>query len=279
MVFVGTGRVVWAILGGMAMAITFLGTGTSQGIPLIGCDCAVCGSDDPRDRRTRTSALVSIDGRNVLIDASPELRLQCLANDVRRLDAVLVTHTHADHICGLDDVRRFNQMQAGPLDLYVGAAHLASLEKVFGYARADRAAHNVDLPQLVFHEVDSTFELFGERVEALVLPHGRFTVLGYRLGPLGYCTDLSRMPEEALARLRGVEVMVLGALRPDPHPAHLSLDEAVGVARQIGASRTYFVHMSHHVGHAAYDGQLPEGMQLAYDGLRVQIQADSVLGG
>ena len=255
----------------MAMEITFLGTGTSQGVPLIGCDCAVCRSDDPRDQRTRTSALVTMDGRNVLIDASPELRLQCLANDVRRLDAVLVTHTHADHICGLDDVRRFNQMQAAPLDLYVGALHLPSLEKVFGYARADRAAHNVDLPQLVFHEIDSAFELFGQRAEAMVLPHGRSSVLGYRLGPLGYCTDLSTMPDEALARLAGVEVMVLGALRSKPHPAHLSLAAAVELADRIGASRTYFVHMSHHIGHADQEGRLPAGMHLAYDGLRVEV--------
>jgi len=255
----------------MTIELTFLGTGTSQGVPMIACDCAVCRSHDPRDRRSRTSCLLSLDGHNVLIDATPELRLQCLANDVRALEAVLITHTHADHIFGLDDVRRFNQISGRPIDIYAAEEHITLLEKVFGYARADLAGGNPDLPQMVFHRIDGEFSLFGQRIIPLPLPHGRGRAMGYRLGSLAYCTDLSTMPEEVIEQLAGLDVLVLGALRPRPHPTHLSFEQAVRLARRIGARHTYFVHMSHDVGHSDYEQQLGPGIALAHDGLTVTI--------
>ena len=213
-----------------ALELLFLGTGTSHGIPMIGCDCAVCHSEDPRDRRTRTSVLLSWEGKNVLIDATPELRIQCLANDVRRLDAVLITHSHADHVFGLDDMRRFTQMQGTPLGIYAGSAHIEALERVFGYARADRSNENPDLPHLVFHCIEGCFELLGREVRPLLFRHGAGTSVGYRIGPVAYCTDVSDIKEAMLEELRGLEVLVLGALRWKTHPAHLSIDEAIRIS-------------------------------------------------
>jgi len=256
----------------MGIEITFLGTGTSQGIPIIGCDCAVCRSDDPRDQRSRTSILVSLDGHNVLIDATPELRLQCLQNDVRRLDAILITHTHADHIFGLDDVRRFNQIQGEPINLYATPLHLAALEKVFGYAQADRAGKNPDLPRLIFNAIDmeiGRFSLWGCDIIPLLLPHGRALSTGFRMGPLAYCTDLSAMPDDTLRKLAGVELLVLSALRHKPHPAHLSLAQAQELAQRIGAKQTFLVHLAHQVSHRQQEKLMPADIRLAYDGLKV----------
>ncbi len=255
----------------MGMELTFLGTGTSQGVPIIGCDCVVCRSTDPRDRRTRTSAVISLDGHNVLIDATPELRIQCLQNDVRRLDAILITHTHADHIFGLDDVRRFNQLQDQVLDLYADADHLRFLERVFGYTQAARNGHNKDLPRFHFRAVNGAFELFGHTVIPLRLPHGRDEVLGFRIGPMAYCTDVSEMPGQVVEQLRGVDILVLGALQPKPHPKHLSIDQAIEAARAIGAGQSWFVHMCHHVSHQEQEKELPDGIHLAYDGLKLTL--------
>lgn len=257
----------------MTIEITFLGTGTSQGIPLIACDCPVCRSDDPRDRRTRTSAVVTLDGFNILIDASPELRIQCLENDIRRIDACLITHTHADHIFGLDDLRRFNQMQGAPIPVYTSIHHRRRLDKIFSYAQADKVANNPDLPQLIFHtlEPDSTIFLFGYKVQTFCLPHGNDLVLGYRFGPLAYCTDVSGIPDDAIDRLQGLDTLVLGALRPKPHPKHLSIEQAVDLALRIGARQTWFVHMSHQVNHHNQDKLLPDSIHLAYDGLKVTL--------
>jgi len=253
--------------------ITFLGTGTSQGIPVIACDCAVCHSNDARDRRRRTSALVRVNGASILIDAAPELRLQCLDNDVRRVDAVLVTHTHADHIFGLDDLRRFCQLTGKAIEVYAIGRHIEALEKVFGYARADRAGHNHDLPQFIFRTVTGPFELLGCAIQPLQFPHGRGISTGYRLGKLAYCTDISDVPDEAFVQLDGVHTLILGTLRSKPHPAHLSIGRAIEVARRVGAARTWLIHMSHHVSHADEDKLLPKDIRFAYDGLKVTCPA------
>jgi len=254
------------------MEVTFLGTGTSQGIPIIACDCPVCRSDDPRDRRTRTSILVTVNDRHILIDCTPELRLQCLACGVRRVDAVLVTHTHADHVLGMDDLRRFNQVYGMPIEVYALPDHIVWLREVFGYAEPTRAGDNPDLPKLIFRPIDGTFNLFGLAVQAYPVPHGQAQSTVYRLGPLAYCTDISAMPDVVLEALTGIDTLVLGALRPEPHPAHLSLEQALELARRIGARQTWFVHMGHQVSHAAYQAVLPPGVALAYDGLKVSVR-------
>ena len=253
------------------MELTFLGTGTSQGIPIIACDCEVCLSRDPRNRRTRTSALVSLDGHNVLIDATPELRLQCLENNIQKLETVLITHSHADHIFGLDDIRRFNQILGRAIDVYADRENLAVLKTVFGYAQAKRTQGNPDLPQLIFKPIDGAFSLFGHKVTPLPLRHGLSKTLGYRIGPLAYCTDVSDMPDEIIKQLSGLDLLVLGALRYKPHPAHLSVDQAVNLARRIGAKQNYFVHMSHHINHAPCEAKLPLNIKLAYDGLKISL--------
>jgi phosphoribosyl 1,2-cyclic phosphate phosphodiesterase len=257
----------------MAIELTFLGTGTSHGVPIIGCDCEVCRSTDRRDKRMRTSAVVSLDGHNVLIDTAPELRMQCLQNDIRRMEACLITHTHADHIFGMDDLRRFNQIQGNSIDLYASAEHLVTLNKVFGYALAERAGDNPDVPHLIFNTIvpGDSFSLFGHEVKPLLLPHGHENVTGYRIGRLAYCTDISGMPEAAAEELADLNVLVLGALRPKPHPKHLSIDQAIEVAERIGAKRTYFVHVTHQVSHRECEKYLPNNIELAYDTLRIVV--------
>ena len=255
----------------MTIEITFLGTGTSQGIPMIACDCTVCRSDDPHDNRTRTSALLTWNGHNILIDATPELRVQCLANDVQRVDAVLITHTHADHIFGLDDIRRFNQSQRQPIPIYAHPDHLSQLEDIFGYARADRAAGNLNLPQFLFRPITGPFELFGRQITPRQLPHGPSLSLGFRIGPLAYCTDLSAMTDDTIAQLQDLDLLVLGALRPRPHPTHLSFDQAIELVARIAPRHTRFVHLTHDVSHAATQPTLPPDIQLAHDRLRITL--------
>ncbi len=247
--------------------ITFLGTGTSHGVPMIGCDCSVCTSDDPRDKRTRPSIVVDFDGPIFLVDTGPELRLQCVANRITTVDAVLLTHAHADHVAGLDDLRRFNWLRGAALDCYGTAATLDTVRRMFAYVFEDDPDYPSYKPALKLHTIgDQPFELFGRTVIPLPLRHGPLPVLGFRFGNVAYCTDCNLIPDETLERMQDLDVLILDALRRRPHPTHFNLEEAVAAAGRVGARRTLFTHIAHELKHAETNEKLPAGMALAYDG-------------
>jgi len=250
--------------------LLFLGTGTSAGVPMIGCHCDVCRSPDPHDKRTRPSVVISYNGCRVLVDAAPELRLQCVASGVDRIDAVVITHAHADHIMGLDDVRRFNSIKGGPLDLWADGFTHEILEKCFGYAfREPSSESKLFRPHLNRRYIEGPFEIAGVRWTPVPLMHGEMRVLGFRVGRLAYCTDVSRIPEDSFPLLEGVELLVLDALQHKKHATHFNVEEAIEAARRVGARQTYFTHIAHGLAHELTNHSLPEGMRLAYDGQRV----------
>jgi phosphoribosyl 1,2-cyclic phosphate phosphodiesterase len=253
--------------------ITFLGTGTSHGVPMIGCDCATCRSSDPRDARLRPSLYVEADGGEaLLVDAGPDLRQQALRAGIRRIDAVIFTHGHADHILGIDELRRFNALQQGAMPCYGDAATLYDVERMFAYVFDPRTPKGGGLPDLELVRIVGPFPVGRQPIVPVPIFHGRRPILGLRIGRFAYLTDCSRIPDESWALLEGLEVVVLDALRERPHPTHFTIDEAVDAARRIGAARTYFTHMCHDLGHAATNARLPPGMELSYDGLVVELR-------
>ena len=267
-----------------AFRVTVLGSGTSHGVPSIGCDCAVCRSTDPRDRRTRPSILIELQSRaatpfaasvrSILVDTSTDLREQALANDIRRVDAILFTHSHADHVFGLDDVRRYNQIQRGAIACYADADTAASLRHIFSYVFNPPAQIGGGIPQLTLFTIAGPLSLGGVEVVPVPLFHGRLPVLGFRIGAFAYLTDCNRIPEDSwrlLTENGGVRTVILDALRHRPHSTHFSVGEAVDVVTRLGATRAYFTHICHDLGHAATCAQLPAGMELAYDGLVLEI--------
>lgn len=257
------------------MRLTLLGTGTSMGVPQIGCECAVCRSDDPRDRRFRSAALVETESATVLIDSPPELRLQVLRAGVRRLDAVLYTHEHADHINGIDDLRSFCLLQGRSIPLYGPEPTMTHLRSSFRYIFDDTVVPmpGTSKPRLTLHPLAPgvAAPIAGLSVLPVAVEHGACTVFGYRIGALGYITDAKRVDPDTVARLRGVRVLVLNALWWRQHPTHLSIDEAVAAARAIGADRTFLTHLTHETGHAQLLAALPPDVLPGYDGLTVEI--------
>jgi phosphoribosyl 1,2-cyclic phosphate phosphodiesterase len=254
--------------------LVLLGTGTSVGVPSIGCPCAVCTSADPRDSRTRCAALVGLPQGNLLIDTPPDLRQQLLRDRIGLIHAVLFTHEHADHIFGLDDLRLFPFYLGHPVPLYCEALVEERIRRSFDYAFADlEPTHLGATPQLTFERIGLVpFELLGARITPLRLRHGpRFDVLGFRIGNVAYCTDTNGIPPESLELLQGLDCLVLDALRHRPHVTHFSLDEAIEVARQLRPKRTIFTHISHDLGHAQTNARLPDGMELGYDGQRIPL--------
>jgi phosphoribosyl 1,2-cyclic phosphate phosphodiesterase len=253
------------------LTLTFLGTGTSNGIPIIGCDCDVCRSPDPRDKRGRTSAVVrdALDDRVYLIDTATELRLQAIATGLDRLDAVLFTHAHADHTGGFDDLRRFNELQRRHLPVYANPEAAEMLRERFAYAFVDAFSFYGGKPDLHLHEVTGPFAPYGREIVPIPVLHGRLPVLGFRFGALAYVTDAKAIPEASLELLRDLDVLVLNALRLRPHPTHLSLPEAIEVVREVRPRRAYLVHLSHELGHGQARELLPDGIEVAYDGLTV----------
>jgi len=245
--------------------ITILGSGTSTGIPVIGCNCPVCTSADPRNRRTRCSALLQYGVHNILIDTSPDLRLQALREDIRHIDAVLYTHSHADHMHGIDDLRSFSLHSGKPIPVYGSTRTLKRVRENFSYIFDDMDQPGF-IPQLTLFPVEISFELFELQIIPIPLLHGQMQVLGYRCGPLAYLTDCSAIPDSSLELLEDLELLVLDGLRFKPHKTHFNIDQAVQMAQTIGARQTWLTHLSHDVDHPRHEPQLPEGIYLAYDG-------------
>jgi len=245
-----------------------LGTGTSQGVPVIGCRCAVCTSPDPRDKRLRTAALVTVGNKNIAIDCGPDFRQQMLRTNVTSLEAILLTHEHNDHIIGLDDVRPFNFMQRRSMPIYTSLQVQKELHQRFAYA-FDRNPYP-GAPSFQLHTIDknNAFEISGIPIIPIEVLHGDLPILGFRIGDFTYLTDVKTIDNIELQKIRGTKVLVLNALHYSPHRTHINLEEALELAAIIGAQQTYFTHMSHHIGlYADVTPKLPKGVFLAYDGL------------
>jgi phosphoribosyl 1,2-cyclic phosphate phosphodiesterase len=256
------------------MRVTFLGTGTSTGVPVVGCRCRVCTSSDPRNQRLRQSVAVESGGKHFLIDTTPDLRLQLLRHPIPRLDFILFTHSHADHLMGLDDVRPFNFRQREPLQAFASPMTAKAVRRAFSYIWDRDSQIGGGKPQLELHEVTEAFTHEGVEIVPIPVLHGDWTILGFRVGPFAYITDTNGVPPSSIELLRGVEVLALDGLRvAPPHPTHFTIDEAVACAQKIGARMTYLIHLTHDVDHAEVDARLPEGVRLAWDGLELTLSA------
>jgi phosphoribosyl 1,2-cyclic phosphate phosphodiesterase len=254
------------------MIVTFLGTGTSTGVPVVGCPCRVCASDDPRDKRLRQSVKIESNGKYFLIDTTPDLRLQLLRDPIPRLDFILYTHSHSDHLMGLDDIRPFNFRQRETVHAFASPSTAKAVRRAFAYIW-DGSQVGGGKPQLELHEIDGPFTHDGIEIIPLPVQHGDWTILGFRVGPFAYITDTNGIPDDTMRLLEGVESVALDALRPGPrHPTHFIIDEAVAAAQKIGAKETWLIHLAHEVAHAEAESRLPNGVRLAYDGLRLEFE-------
>ena len=258
----------------MQARVIVLGSGTSHGVPMIGCTCAVCHSTDPRDRRTRPSIYLDVDdGPAILVDTSTDLRHQALAHGLSRVDAILYTHSHADHIMGLDDVRRFNVMQQGSIPAFADERTVTDLRRAFSYVFTPPGEKGGGIPQLSLTTITGPFNVGTIGVQPVPIFHGSRPILGFRFGSFAYLTDCNRLSDEAWALLGDLDVLVLDALRHRPHPTHFTVAEALDVVERISPRQTYFTHICHDLPHEVTNASLPKGVELAYDGLRFAITA------
>jgi phosphoribosyl 1,2-cyclic phosphate phosphodiesterase len=254
------------------MRVTFLGTGTSTGVPVIGCRCRVCTSAHPYNQRLRQSVLLEVNGKYGLIDTTPDLRLQLLRRPIPRLDFILFTHSHSDHLMGLDDIRPFNFRQRETLHAYANTNTAKAIRRAFSYIWDHSTQIGGGKPQLELHEIVEPFTHDGIEIIPLPVTHGEWTILGFRIGTFAYITDTNGIPAETMRLLEGVEVLALDGLRPAPvHPTHFTIAEAIAVSQEIGARETWLIHLAHEVDHEEVAATLPAGVKLAYDGLVLDV--------
>ncbi len=259
------------------MKITVLGSGTSQGIPIVGCKCPACTSNDPKDKRLRVSVYIETDAGNkkplrLLIDTSPDFRQQMLVNNITDIDAVLYTHYHIDHIMGLDDIRQINQLNKKLVELYANKETALRLKQTFSYVFDEKTYKGGGIPQVNMYEINTEpFDILGVKIIPIEYLHGPTIVYGYRIGNFAYITDCNFIPVSEYVKLQGLDVLIIDALRYRKHETHYSIDEAIEVSKRIDAKQTYFTHMTHDVVHADTSKILPAGIELAYDGLIVEI--------
>jgi len=257
---------------GSSLTITVLGSGTSVGVPSIGCHCEVCTSNDPRDKRLRPSVFIRYRGRGVLIDTTPDLRQQALRFGIERVDAILYTHAHADHILGLDDVRPFNFYQQAPIPIYATPETLNTIRRCFTYVFDGRRSQS-SRPRIEAHQIgEEPVELFGLEFLPVRLQHGEGTCYGFRFGKAAYLTDHSEIPEESKAKLRGLDVLFLDALRRRPHPTHSTVEQSLRYVEELQPKRAIFTHLCHDLGHAKTEAALPAHVRLAYDGMVIPVE-------
>ena len=252
------------------MKITFLGCGTSTGVPVIGCSCSVCLSNNPRNKRFRASILISNHDKNILVDTTTDLRLQSLTHSIKQINAVLFTHPHADHLHGIDELRSFNHLQREPIPCYGNKETIQRVKQIFNYIFVD---YNGDgwKPNLATNIISKPFKLFDLTVEPVEVDHGEMKVLGFRIGAMTYITDCNRIPEDEKNKLQGLELLILDALRDKPHPTHFNLTEALGIVEELKPKRAVFTHLSHNLEYEETNAALPSGVELAYDGLEIEV--------
>ncbi len=256
-----------------SFTFTFLGSGTSTGIPMLACDCETCTSSDPRDQRYRSSALISWAGKNIVIDTTPEFRLQMLRAKARTLDAVLLTHSHADHINGLDDLRQFTFGSSRRIPVYGNPETMDWIRQHYNYIWEPRQVGG-GLPKITLNPVHSPFECAGLTVTPIPVLHGIITIYGYRIGNLAYISDVSAIPEDSMEQLRGIDILVLDAVRYRRHATHFHLEAAIQAAQAIGPKQTVFTHLNHDFRHRRLVDELPDGMTAAYDGMQLEGRLD-----
>ena len=255
----------------MEARLTVLGSGTSMGVPTIGCQCAVCQSPDPRDRRTRPSIMLEYSGKVVLVDTTPDFREQAIREKIRRLDAVVYTHAHADHILGLDDVRPLSFLQPGRIPLYAKADAAALIHRTFRYI-FDADYKFGGLAQVELHNIDGPLDLFGARFESVKVLHGEAEILGFRFGSAAYLTDHSEIPQESFEKLRDLDILFLDALRHKPHPTHSTVDNSLRIVERVQPKRAFFTHICHDLQHEATNAALPANVRLSYDGMKLDFE-------
>jgi len=253
------------------MQLTMLGVGSSAGTPVVGCNCDACRSGNPRNKRTRCSSLITLDtGENILIDTGPDLRIQSLREDIKRVDAVLYTHTHADHLHGIDDLRAFCQIQRAQIPLYAKHEAVLHIIQKFGYVLREPSDY-WDLPVLSIETIHAPFELFGVKITPIPVLHGRSQILGYRIGNFAYMTDVSEIPDSSFPLLENLEVVLLDCLRESAHPTHINIEQSLEYIGRIKAKQSYMIHMTHELEYESLSRKLPEGVFVGFDGFKLRI--------